>query len=88
MPAQPCGNEITSALVLCRRVTTVYGYVFFCYSFGYLLSRACLLCCSAACVHEASQKPKAVLFAVPSDGYNTEVITKKSGLYKELQVSH
>ena len=66
-------TDTTSVLVLCRKVKTLYGYVFFFYSFGYLLSRACLMCFCAAFVNEASQKPKAVLYTVPSGSYNTEV---------------
>ena len=66
-------NDITSVLVLRRKVDTLYGYVFFFYSFGYLLSRACLMCFCAAFMNEASQKPNAVLYTVPSGSYNMEV---------------
>jgi hypothetical protein len=65
--------KLHQVLVFCRNVKSLYGYVFFFYSFGYLLFRACAMCFCAAAVNEASQKPKEVLYTVPASSYNTEV---------------
>ncbi|KDR10131.1 gustatory receptor 5a for trehalose-like isoform X2 [Zootermopsis nevadensis] len=56
-----------------KNVKTLYGYIYFFYSFGYLLFRASSMCFCAAAVNEVSQKPRDVLYAVPAGTYNAEV---------------
>ncbi|XP_028050888.1 gustatory receptor for sugar taste 64f isoform X2 [Monomorium pharaonis] len=47
--------------------------IYFCYSFGFLLSRTTAVSLYAASVHDESRLPAPILYSVPGSSYNTEV---------------
>lgn len=51
----------------------VYPYVYFFFSFGYLLLRTCVVSLYAASIHDESKEPRRVLYSVPSESFCSEV---------------
>ncbi|KAK3912602.1 Gustatory receptor for sugar taste 64f [Frankliniella fusca] len=56
-----------------KLILDVYPYVYFFFSFGYLLLRTCVVSLYAASIHDESKEPRRVLYSVPSESFCTEV---------------